>query len=349
VTPAPAPQPVVEKPITQKPLAEKTAEKVPTPVTADMYSVVNNAEEDLIRKLAIKHAEETGLISKMKTLISETDEIEESEVALRKKLTELQELRRKIEAEPDSAEKLLQAADLHKDEVAAPPKKETKPEPPAAAPASVPPSNPPVVSQPTPTQKPLQPISPAQRVLTALQSTFASSDATIAAMLTADAKVERSADKNGVIIASPQGQIHFSNDDLKQAGIAMLELSDIPYAAPQVAAEPTQAATVAEPAPVAAVQTPAPATPSVPSAPAPAELTPAMKKLIAILEKKPPVSIADMMKNITSIYRSPDGNGVLIMGGGTTIRVSDAELIQSNVSGEDVVDLPAGSPEMMPV
>lgn len=357
-TAAPQPMPHISKPVTPvavEPVAQPVTPPSPQPVkpsvpqsvpqpalvtpepmqkSTDMLSVVANAEEDLIKKLAIKHAEETGLITKMKTLISETDEIEESEVALQKKLNELQKLRRGMETEPEKAEDLLKASGLHSDVVK---------EKPATEPAlSVTPVEP-KLPAPVQTQQPLKPISPAQRVLTALQSTFASSDATIAAMLTADAKVERSADKDGVIITSGQGQIHFSNEDLKQAGVAMLELSDIPYAARQNT--PTQ---TTPPQPITPITTePTPVT--APVVATPVELTEPMKKLIAILEKNPPVSIAEVIKNIGGIYRSPDGNGVLIMSNDKTVRVSDAELIQSDVSGEDIVDLPTGTAEMMPV
>lgn len=389
-TAAPQPVPHISKPVASvviepvappvtppspQPVQPSVPESVPQPApvtpepmqkSTDMLSVVASAEEDLIKKLAIKHAEETGLITKMKTLISETDEIEESEVALQKKLNELQKLRRGMETDPEKAAELLKASgldsalrsDVVKEKPTAPVSEKPKAEPtaepvtkPTAEPTpSVAPVEPiPSIHAPAPvkTPQPLQPISPAQRVLTALQSTFASGDATIAAMLTADAKVERSADKDGVIITSGQGQIHFSNEDLKQAGIAMLELSDIPYAARQntplqpitpIATEPLQANPVIETTPVAA-----------PVVTTPVELTEPMKKLITILEKNPPVSIAEVIKNISGIYRSPDGNGVLIMSNDKTVRVSDAELIQSDVSGEDIVDLPTGTAEMMPV
>lgn len=344
---SPAPQPVPHPVQQPDPVKPTPITSEPVQKSADMLSVVANAEEDLIKKLAIKHAEETGLITKMKTLISETDEIEESEVALQKKLNELQKLRHTMETDPEKAEELLKASGLHSDIVkeksTAAVSEKPKVEP-VTKPAVEPTPPAPVKAQ---AQQSLQPITPAQRVLTALQSTFASGDATIAAMLTADAKVERSADKDGVVITSDQGQIHFSNEDLKQAGVATLELSDIPYAArqntpPQPASptttEPVKANPIVETPPVA---TPAP-TP-------PVELTEPMKKLIAILEKTPPASIAEIIKNITGIYRSPDGNGVLIMSNSKTVRVSDAELIQSDVSGEDIVDLPTGTAEMMPV
>lgn len=353
VTP-PSPQPVKESVPKQEPERPEPIQK-----SADMLSVVANAEEDLIKKLAIKHAEETGLITKMKTLISETDEIEESEIALQKKLNELQKLRRGIETDPEKAAELLKAAGLNSglvsdkpkvEPVVVEPKIETAAEP-VTKPAVEPTPPAPVKAQ---AQQPLQPISPAQRVLTALQSTFASGDVTIAAMLTADAEVERSADKDGVVITSGQGQIHFSNEDLKQAGVAILELSDIPYAARQntpaqtVPAQPVASITT-EPIQANPVVETTPVTSSTPAPTPPAELTEPMKKLIAILEKNPPASITEIMKNITGIYRSPDGNGVLIMSNDKTVRVSDAELIQSDVSGEDIVDLPTGTTEMMPV
>ncbi len=381
---APQPMPHISKPLVVEPNPPVTVsaatpvsapqpEPVPEPVktpsvpqTAKLLSDVANAEEEIIKKLAVKHAEETGLITKMKTLISETDEIEESEMALQKKLAELQKLRHGMETEPEKAEELLKASELHSalhsdavtEKPAAPVSEQPKTKPaaepviepktePAPAVNTAPSVKPAEESKPAGTQQPLQPISPAQRVLTALQATFASGDASIAAILTSNAQVERSADKDGVIITSAQGQIHFSNADLKQAGIATLELSDIPYAARQtapappatpIATEPVQASPVVEVAPI-----------TTPNSTPPAELTAAMKNLITLLEKNPPTSVSDMLKNISSIYRSPDGNGVLVISNDKTVRVSDAELIQSNVSGEDIVDLPTGTAEMMPV
>lgn len=320
----------VEEPKTT-PAAEAAAKTKPE----NIFELVSNAEAEIIKKLAIQHAEESGLISKMKTLISETDKVEESEGALQKKLTELQELRRNMEAEPDKAIELLTSAGLHKDVEPSVPPVETKVEPVKATPL------------PPAAQQPLAPVSPQQRVLNALQQTFSNTDATIAAMLPANATIERSADKNGVIVSSEHGQIHFSNDDLKQAGVAPLELSDIPYAVRQeqsAPSEPTQSV------PETPLKTPAPPEPqsATPVTQQPAELTEVMKKLIAVLEKNPPASIAATIKNITAIYRSPDSNGILVMDGNTTTHLSDAELIQADVSGEDIAELPTGTPDMMP-
>lgn len=349
----PTPQPTAPEPATsaavQAPAADVVEEPKTTPiaessVTTDtkpenMFELVSKAEAEIIKKLAIQHAEESGLITKMKTLISETDKVEESEGVLQKKLTELQELRRNMETEPDKAVELLTSAGLHKDVEPSLPADIAKPEPEKAEPSA--PVTPAAVAPVSPTQQPLAPVSPQQRVLNALQQTFSNTDATIAAMLPANATIERSSDKNGVVVSSEHGQIHFSNDDLKQAGITMLELSDIPYAAPQVQ-QPVVESTPAVP-PAAAPTEP---TPTVTQ---PMELTEAMKKLIAVLEKNPPASIAESIKNITGIYRSPDSNGILVMDGTATIHLSDAELIQADVSGEDISELPTGTPEMMPV
>lgn len=261
---------------------------------ADAMTDVTKTEADLIKQLEAKQSEEAGLLEKIKQLLS-------------KKVATTKDTPAKVKLTPATL---------------------SQPTPPISQPI------PQATSEPTPeptskaSGQPVALISPVQHVLNALQTNFGS-DATIAAMLTADALVERSPDKNGVLITGPHGQIHFSTDDLKQAKISVLDLSDIPYGA-------TQTATASAVPTLPPVET------------APVVMTEPMKKLVAVLTKNPPANAVDILGSVQTVYRSPDLNGVLLVSGSTVVRISDAELIQSNVTAGDIVDLPAGDISMMP-
>lgn len=311
-TPSPAVKPLESK----IPEPKVEAPKILPAVQSDALDKLIKEEEELTKQLQSKHQEESGLLDKMTELIKETGAVEMTESELQKKLSDIQKV-------------IYEKSNLDKPQDVAKPEEDEKKKIPEVKPAPMPSGQ-------------VKAISPEHKILNALQHTFANTDATIAAVLSADAIVQRSSDKDGVIVANSKGQIHFSNADLKQANISGLMLSDIPFSeAPSVGPTVTQ--------PSERSDTPASDISSVQdSVNTKIELTTDMQELIAKIKPSLPPEQQAQCDSANTVYRSPDMNGVLIVAGNDTIHVSDAELIQSNITGENLTNLPSAPLEMLP-
>ncbi len=323
---------------------------------------LSQAEANVVKELETAQQEEAGMLDKMKKIIEQTGVIEGKESKLSNRLKELKELREKIAADPTKAEELITEAGLMAKTVTPESTEEvtteTIEEKPKTDPNAPPPQ--PVGPSARKDESINQPpaISNEQKVLTALQATFSNTNPTIAATLTADAKILRGQDKESLLVKSVENTIQFSKDDLAKAGITGLDLSDIPFAenepAPAVTeTEPPQSETAsqttpvenppAENQPVAEVTNTDPVEAQTP--PALTEPTPEMKTVLQKVQVAPNLSSKhDFLTQATAVYRAADNNGIVVVKGNEQIHIADADLIQAGLTGNDLAGLTPATP-----